>query len=1004
MYRIPLLQITKLPSLYRLSCDVAFFILLQCFLSACSEIKNETKKPALASQASPKPPTEQQSIESYSAPVSSAQFIDVSKQAGLIEKNVSGSPEQGYIGETMSAGVAVFDANGDGYLDFFLTGGDNLSPPSVESSQHLYINNQDGTFRNKTKAAGLSFTGWGMGSAVGDSDNDGDVDLYVTYLGKNRLYLNSGDATFSEIAEFAGVADAAWGASAAWGDLDNDGLLDLYVANYVEFDFETPPTGPLKCKYKGLDTFCGPMGMASSSDRLYRNEGNNTFADLSDETSVSNFFLPALGVVLADVDNDADLDIYVANDSERNLFFENMGNWNFRENAVKIGLAYSEEGRAQAGMGVDAADFDDDGDVDIIVTNFSDDVNTLYANNGKGVFADHTYAAGLGSVVRPYLGWSTQFFDFDNDGDLDLYVANGHIYPQLMRLSDGLRYAQKNLLYRNDDGFYTHIEGGPGWQIEKVSRGGATFDYDNDGDLDLIFNNLNDTADLLRNDTQHTNDWVGLQLIGIDSNRGSIGARVVAKTNRTSRTRYVSRGRGFQSQSDVRLIFGLAAGEKVDTLLVTWPSGTTHTLTDPPHKNYIRLNERGESELIAFRKKVTAQYSQETLTDTTPLSSGRLRTESDASYQSNWSALDFAKAGKDFYEQGQYDAAKRTLEKAVLLAPENIAIQVNLAMVFFQGMGDYEKTVDLLLRTTRSAPSNHHAHALLGRAYLKLNHLQKARESLKNAASIDSLNWKLYNWLGVSHMRSSNMEEALSSFTRATKLAPWQPTPHLHLSRVFADLGDTRQAQVAEQNFKHLRPLQEDVERFKKNVTLFPDSTRAHTLLGLAYTEQGRRKPAIDHFKEAIRLDSLYAPAYHGLGKLYMLYGRTNSAIHYLEKAHEIDLTFGPAAFDLAQAYFRIKEFQKSIGAYTHALSIDSRHDVIKTNLAMAYAMEGNLREAKQLFYEVIKSNNGNVDARDGLAQILLSEGNKQDALEQWKHILTIDPNHRRATAAVRDL
>ncbi len=933
-----------------------------------------------------------------------ARFVDVSERAGIVEQTVSGSPEQGYIGETMSAGVAVFDADADGYLDLFLVGGNRLSPPDVATSQRFYINNRDGTFSDQTSAADLVSVGWGMGAAVGDTDNDGDVDLYVTYLGKNRLYLNEGDATFSEVGAEAGVADSAWGASAAFGDLDRDGLLDLYVTNYVAFDFDHPPTGPLKCSYKGLDTFCGPQGMISSSDRLYRNRGNNAFVDVSAQTPIGDFSLPALGVVFADVDSDADLDIYVANDSERNLLFENIGQWTFRERAIEAGLAYSEEGRAQAGMGVDAADFDDDGDIDIVVTNFSDDVNTLYLNDGTGVFADRTYAAGLGSVVRPYLGWSTRFFDFDNDGDLDLYVANGHIYPQLEQLPDGLHYAQKNLLYRNDGGTYTPVDGGPGWQVEKVSRGGAVFDYDNDGDLDIVINNLNDTPDLLRNDTPRANSWIGVQLTGMQSNRDGVGARVVVKTNRTTRTRYVNRGRGFQAQSDPRLVFGLRPDERLDTLSVFWPSGQVHVLTDLPSQTYIRIDEQGDWRPLSFNQVVDARSMEEPAVDSTPRAARPAGSQQQAVDRSNWSATDFARAGQTLYDQGQYDAARKMLESAVRLAPQNPALQVNLAMVFFQGMGDYQRAVDILSETTRSAPNNSDAHTLLGKAYLSLNQIQQAREAFAHAARVDSLNWEVHNWLGLAHMRSNDPTGALASFTSAARLAPWQPAPHLHLSRVFAQLGNSAQAAVANQNFTRLQPLQESVERFREKVALFPDSTRAHALLGLAYVEQGRKEAAARHFATANRLDSLYAPAYHGFGKLHMLEGRVNEAIRFFERACALDQTFGLAVFDLAQAYFRIGEFQRSIAVYTFALTIDSRHDIINTNLAMAYAMVGNLDQAKQLFNRVIENDGNSIDARDGLAQVLLAEGDKQGALAQWKYILSLDPTHARAASAVGQL
>ncbi len=490
----------------------------------------------------------------------------------------------------------------------------------------------------------------------------------------------------------------------------------------------------------------------------------------------------------------------------------------------------------------------------------------------------------------------------------------------------------------------------------------------------------------------------------MQSNRDGVGARVVVKTNRTTRTRYVNRGRGFQAQSDPRLVFGLRPDERLDTLSVFWPSGQVHVLTDLPSQTYIRIDEQGDWRPLSFNQVVDARSMEEPAVDSTPRAARPAGSQQQAVDRSNWSATDFARAGQTLYDQGQYDAARKMLESAVRLAPQNPALQVNLAMVFFQGMGDYQRAVDILSETTRSAPNNSDAHTLLGKAYLSLNQIQQAREAFAHAARVDSLNWEVHNWLGLAHMRSNDPTGALASFTSAARLAPWQPAPHLHLSRVFAQLGNSAQAAVANQNFTRLQPLQESVERFREKVALFPDSTRAHALLGLAYVEQGRKEAAARHFATANRLDSLYAPAYHGFGKLHMLEGRVNEAIRFFERACALDQTFGLAVFDLAQAYFRIGEFQRSIAVYTFALTIDSRHDIINTNLAMAYAMVGNLDQAKQLFNRVIENDGNSIDARDGLAQVLLAEGDKQGALAQWKYILSLDPTHARAASAVGQL
>ena len=520
-------------------------------------------------------------------------FVDATAESGLDFTNVSGTPAQEHVLESMSTGAAFLDYDGDGFQDLFVVSGTRLAGAVADARNRLYRNvagDAQAARRFREVAADFGAPGWGMGCAAGDYDNDGEVDLYATYWGANRLYRNDG-GFFSEVGAAAGVDDGRWGSSAAFGDLDADGWLDLYVANYLAFDLERPPGGGGKCLYKGMEVFCGPAYAPRQADVLYRNLSGGRFADVSASTGISSTRLPALGVVFGDLDGDGDQDLYVANDGEPNLLYRNDGAWRLVNIAASVGLAYNAHGMAQAGMGAHAGDYDGDGDLDLFVTNFSDDYNTLYRNDG-GRFADVTEVSGLGQTALPHMGWGTGFVDFDNDGWLDLFVANGHLHPELDRGFSGLFYAQPNLIYRNRAGIYTEIAAVSGavWGIEKVSRATAVGDYDNDGDADLFVMNLNDAPTLLRNESRGGN-WVGLELTGVESNADGIGARVRLRAGARYLVREVQRGYGFQGQNDVRLLFGLGNYQRVDEIEIRWPSGRRQLIVEPPLRRYLAVRE-----------------------------------------------------------------------------------------------------------------------------------------------------------------------------------------------------------------------------------------------------------------------------------------------------------------------------------------------------------------------------------------------------------------------------
>ena len=476
-------------------------------------------------------------------------FTDVAAESGLSFRNLSGGVDQDLIVESMSAGAAFLDYDGDGWLDLLAVNGTSPGASPGEGRNRLFRNEQAGPgqtsrrFREVTGGTGIGSPEWGMGCAVGDYDNDADPDICLTYWGPNQLLRNDGDGAFADVTASAGTGDPGWGTSAAFGDLDNDGLLDLYVVNYLEFDFENPPAGGGKRRYKGLEVFYGPMGIPAQADRLYRNGGDG-FVDVSAETGIAARALPGLGVALGDFDGDGDLDIYVANDSEPNQMYRNDGAWRFAETGTASRVRLHRGRQAPGRHGGARRRLRQRRRPRPFRDQFLGGRQHPLPQRRDWLFADATSRAGLDGVVRPFLGFGAGFFDCDNDGWLDIFVANGHLYPQLEQLSSGLRYRQRNLLYRNAGGRFVEVgaAAGPGLSAAAVSRAAAFGDYDNDGDVDLFVANLNEEPALLRNDGGNRNSWIGLELEGGESNRDAIGASVRVSAGSLVQMREVPQG------------------------------------------------------------------------------------------------------------------------------------------------------------------------------------------------------------------------------------------------------------------------------------------------------------------------------------------------------------------------------------------------------------------------------------------------------------------------------
>ena len=509
-------------------------------------------------------------------PTASAEqiFIDVTDPAGITFVHTDGRSGLRLFNEFLGSGGGFFDYDGDSDLDIYLVNGaiQTDNPSSQAQPNTLYRNNGDGTFTDVTEEAGVGSTTYGTGATVADYDNDGDLDLYVTNFGNDQLYQNNGDGTFTDVTTHAGVGNPNWGTSCAFADVDNDGHLDLYVANYAVY----APKNDIRCEERGVHVYCGPHAYPAVHDTFYKNNGNGTFTDMSNLFRLSDLHPQhGLGVTFADYDADGDTDLYVANDQDPNFLFQNDGNGNFLEVALFSGVCYNDMGKEEAGMGTDFGDYDNDGRLDLTVSNYQTETNTVYHNHDSTFFTDNTIASGIAEVTHGYLGWGIKFFDYDNDGYQDIFVANGHLMDNITALEKHVSYPQRNLLFRNTgEGTFVNVTSETdGLALEKVSRGAAIGDYDNDGDLDILVTNCNQRPDLLQNVVGNQNNWIQIQVVGRKSNRSGIGARIKVVTETHTQYREVQNGGSYLSFHDLRAHFGVGKSEQIELLEIRWTSG-----------------------------------------------------------------------------------------------------------------------------------------------------------------------------------------------------------------------------------------------------------------------------------------------------------------------------------------------------------------------------------------------------------------------------------------------
>ena len=541
----------------------------------------------------------------HAAAFAEVQFVDATAAAGITFQHVDGRTGEKYLIETLGSGALFFDFDLDGALDLYIVNATHIPPPVDEKHSHghlpenkLYQNNGDGTFTDITQKAGVGDTGYGVGCASADIDNDGYPEIYITNYGHNRLYHNNGDGTFTDITQKAGVGDKRWGTSCAFLDYDSDGDVDLYVVNYMKFSVEENRWW----ETRGIRTYCSPTDQIAGShfvsepDILYRNNGDATFTDVTAAAGISHRAL-GLAVAVGDYDNDGYPDLHIANDMEADLLYRNNGDGTFTEAADLTGTGYDGNGFPGSGMGSAFGDYDNNGSLDLVVSNASSLPVVLYQNENAVFFTDVSFTSGIGAVTLPYFKWAVEFFDYNNDGLLDIFVANGHLQENISLFSDST-YPQSDLLFRNtrqQNGTYhftdASVEVGLAHLPKRVSRGAAFGDYDNDGDIDIFLNNSNQPATLLRNEGGNSNHWLTIQLIGTQSNASSIGTKALVKAGDLSLLREVRSGASYLSQSDLRVHFGLGENSEVDTLEIHWQSRLIERFANLKSNQILRIKE-----------------------------------------------------------------------------------------------------------------------------------------------------------------------------------------------------------------------------------------------------------------------------------------------------------------------------------------------------------------------------------------------------------------------------
>ncbi len=924
-------------------------------------------------------------------PKMTGRYVEAQEAANLHFQFLNSPTPSKYLIETMGGGVALFDYDGDGWLDVFFVNGASLANPQPEDQapdkskpeywNRLFRNNRDGTFTDVTEKAGVKGRGYGMGVAAGDYDNDGFSDLFVTNYGACILYHNNGDGTFSDVTARSGLQTDDWNMSAGFLDYDNDGYLDLFVSRYLHWNFKI---GGMVCgpNIPGGRAYCHPNEFKAISNYLFRNNGDGTFTDVSEISGIKANAGYALGTSFGDFNNDGWMDIYVANDAFPQFLFRNNGDGTFTEEAAISGVGYTEDGNTFSGMGTDFVDLDNDGFLDILTTALPYEYFSLFHNNGDGTFEYASVTSNLAEISRSYGGWGIHVFDFDNDGENELFIATSHVMDNIEVTQPHLQYLQPPILlkYRKSKFIDISAEAGEPFRKPGVARGAAFGDLDNDGDIDIVISDYQAPAHLLRNEGGNQHHWIELDLQGTKSNRDAIGARVKLTTgNGKILYRAVSTAGSYASSNDRRVAFGIGEETSIREITIRWPSGLIQSVENPMPDQILHIVEAPPGPAAATRESSSAVSSHPGGGESEPWHSSYQhvqladRTDAESQYQS----------GLELLREGKILEAAQAFRAAVHSRPDFVDAHYALGVALSRmGKEHFPSAVDQLVEVLRQNPDHVDARVDLSIILAQEGDSSAAAAQLEQAVRLAPENADLYVLLGKAHYESNNFPKAIESFQKALTVKPELGVAHYGIGLVLAKQHDNPRA----------------AQEFRMALDQNPQDAYSHLELGKISLEASDLADALGHLNEAIRLRPTLAEAHLELGKLYRRENAVDKAEAAFREALRLRPNFADALYSLglllrfggrkeeAEEYFaKIETIQQSRAAIGKANALNA--DGIK------HTNEGRLTEALAAFQKALGADPSFFMAAFNQGVVLGRMGRTQEAMAAFRTAIRLRPD-----------